>query len=81
MHEIRSHKFAISHEKTGVHFTYSFISFKIKFNPLTIRHMSVSKQLSSTSNIFKKTALTCLSYSFAFSCFCYRVGPIILGGP
>ena len=31
-HEIRYHKFAISHEETRLHLTFEFTSFEIEFN-------------------------------------------------
>ena len=35
----------------------SFVSWKIEFNPILIRHMTVSIQLSTVINIFKPTVL------------------------
>ena len=43
--------------------TFSFTSFKIEYNPLTIRHATVSKQLSTANNIFKVTASTFFNVS------------------
>ena len=39
------------------HLTVSFASLKTKFNPVIIRHMAVSIQLSAVNNIFKATIL------------------------
>ena len=41
VHEILYHKFAISQIKTGLHLTFSFTSFKMEFNALTIRHVAI----------------------------------------
>ena len=62
MHETR-YLFNTSHEETGLHLTFLFTSFKTEFNPLTIRHTTVSKQISSTNNIFKTTAFTYFSFT------------------
>ena len=40
-----------------LHLTVSFTSLKKEFNPVIIRHMAVSIQLSSVNNIFKATLL------------------------
>ena len=39
------------------HLTVSFTSLKIEFNPIIIRHMVVSIQLSTVNNNFKATVL------------------------
>ena len=39
------------------HLTVSFTSLKLEFNPIIIRHMAVSIQLSTENNIFKATVL------------------------
>ena len=35
----------------------------MQFNPLSIRHATVSKQISNTTNIFKATVFTYFSFS------------------
>ena len=64
LNEICCYKFSISHQETGLHLTFSFTSYKMEFNPLTITYVGVSKQLLLTVyNIFKVTALTYFSVS------------------
>lgn len=57
MHETRYHKLLISIEDISLYLIFSFTSFKIEFNPLTIRRAAT------LSSIFEATALTYFSFS------------------
>ena len=60
--EIRYPKFAILHEETGLHLTFSFTSFKIEFNLLgtKLAHDSC-KQVSNRLTIVRLNEMTMLS--------------------
>ena len=60
--EIRQFKFAISHDETDLHLTFSFTSFKIEFNPSAIRQTTVSKQPLTANIIFQANALIFSSF-------------------
>ena len=51
------------YKDTLLHLTFSLTLFKMEFNPLAIKHMSVSKQLSTVNSIFKAIALTYFCFS------------------
>lgn len=61
---IRYLKFATSHEETGVNLSFSLISFKMEFNPLTMRQPKLSKQLLTVNSIFRATSSTCIKKKF-----------------
>ena len=51
------------YKDTLLYLTFSFTLFKMEFNPLAVKHMSVSKQLSTVNSIFKAIALTYFCFS------------------
>ena len=65
MNENFYYKLLISHKETSLCLTLLFTSRKMEFNPLSVRHATVSKHLSTLSNISEATALTYFSFSDA----------------
>ena len=56
-------KFVILHEETDLYLTFSFTSFKIEFNPLTIRQTIICKKFSTENNISNAPVLTYFSFT------------------